>query len=558
MTAAGAHEATAPSSGPAPNTRTAKKKGPTMKRTRLIGALALTTAVMLGTAGCVANANANKGDGASGSSANQSLTVAYSEGGTTLDPAEANDGTSDTLVLASYDQLVTYGTKTVDGKQVSDTATIKPMIAEKWEADAAHTTYTFTLRKDVTFQDGKKLTASDVVRSYEHIKASASASFLYKMAGIDTVTAKDDHTVVITLTAPNHLFLQIIPMYSFSIIDMDQVDKNGGAKWLATNTAGSGPYKIDSYDPATAAKLTSSPSYWGDKPAIGTVNIKFIGDASNRLQLVQKGSVDMALEIAPKDLKGLNGKDGLVVDSRPSNKILFFAMNNKIAPFDNPKVREAITYAIPYDKLISDVMQGQASPMRSAVASSTPGFTDKGYDAKHDLDKAKQLLADAGYPNGFSFDFTLGSGFPDWNDDAVLIQAELAKIGVTMNIHNMARAQFLEALAGKNVQSYISRWTSFVNDPGYHLGLLMTTSGSSNYMNYDNPTVDSLWKQASTESDAAQRNELYGQMQQQIDADAPWGYLYEYNIAVTERKEVKGYTSYPDGLIRFFQLSKTS
>ncbi len=89
-------------------------------------------------------------------------------------------------------------------------------------------------------------------------------------------------------------------------------------------------------------------------------------------------------------------------------------------------------------------MQGQASPMRSAVASSTPGFSDKGYKAEHDLDKAKKLLAEAGYPNGFSFDFTLGSGFPDWNDDAVLIQAELAKIGVTMNIHNMARAQFLE------------------------------------------------------------------------------------------------------------------
>ncbi|GAB6858778.1 ABC transporter substrate-binding protein [Microbacterium xylanilyticum] len=523
----------------------------------MVAAIALATGLTLSTAGCVANANANKGGTATGS-ANQTLTIAYSEGGKTLDPAEANDGTSDTLVLAAYDQLVTYGTKTENGKQVSDTATIKPMIAEKWDVDAANTTYTFTLRKDVTFQDGKKLTAQDVVRSYEHIKASASASFLYKMAGIATVTAKDDSTVVITLTAPNHLFLQIIPMYSFSIIDMDQVDKNGGPTWLATNTAGSGPYKIDSYDPASAAKLTASASYWGEKPAVGTVNMKFVGDASNRLQLIQKGSVDLALEIAPKDLKGLNGKGGVVVDSRPSNKILFFAMNNKIAPFDNPKVRQAITYAIPYDKLVSDVMQGQASPMRSAVASSTPGFSDKGYKAEHDLDKAKKLLAEAGYPNGFSFDFTLGSGFPDWNDDAVLIQAELAKIGVTMNIHNMARAQFLEALAGKNVQSYISRWTSFVNDPGYHLGLLMTSSGSSNYMNYSNPEVDSAWQQAATEPDAAKRNALYATMQDQIDEDAPWGYLYEYNIAVAERSDVEGYTSYPDGLIRFFQLSKKS
>lgn len=525
-----------------------------MRTQRIISAAALALAVVLSTAGCVANANSNANSG--GGKADQTLTIAYSEGGKTLDPAEANDGTSDTLVVAAYDQLVTYGTKEVDGKRVSDTATIAPMLATEWKVDDTDTVYTFTLRDDVTFQSGKKLTADDVVRSFEHIKASASASFLYGMAGISTVEASDEHTVVVTLTAANHLFLQILPMYSFSILDMDLVEKNGGAEWLATNTAGTGPYVIDSWDPASAAKLTRNKDYWGEKPALGTVNLKFITDPSNRLQLLKKGSVDAALEVAPKDLEGLDG-DGIIVDSRPSNKILFFAMNNKIAPFDNPKVREAISYAIPYDKLIDDVMKGQASPMRSSVASSTPGFTDEGNDAEYDLDKAEKLLAEAGYPDGFTFDFTLGSGFSDWNDDAVLIQAELAKIGVTMNITNMARAQFLEALAGKQVQSYISRWTSFVNDPGYHLGLLMTSAGTSNYMNYSNPRVDQLWKEAASEPDVDVRNEKYGEMQQIISEETPWAYLYEYNIAVAHSEGLEGYTSYPDGLIRFFQLSKS-
>ncbi|MBW1640167.1 ABC transporter substrate-binding protein [Microbacterium resistens] len=525
-------------------------------RKRVLSSAALALAVLLTTAGCVANANSNADSGGAG--ADQTLTIAYSEGGNTLDPAEANDGTSDTLVVAAYDQLVTYGTKEVDGKQVSDTATIAPMLASEWSADDSGTVYTFTLRDDVTFQSGKKLVADDVVRSFAHIEASASASFLYGMAGIAGVEAKDDHTVEITLTGPNHLFLQILPMYSFSILDMDLVEENGGAEWLATHTAGTGPYVIDSWDPATSAKLTRNEDYWGEAPALGTVNLKFIGDASNRLQLLKKGSVDAALEIAPKDLEGLNGQDGVVVDSRPSNKILFFAMNNAIAPFDNPKVRQAISYAIPYDKLIDDVMKGQASPMRSSVASSTPGFTDEGYAATYDLDKAKALLAEAGYPDGFEFEFTLGSGFSDWNDDAVLIQAELAKIGVTMNITNMARAQFLEALAGKNVQSYISRWTSFVNDPGYHLGLLMTSQGTSNYMNYSNPRVDELWAKAASEQDAAVREQEYGEMQKLINEETPWAYLYEYNIAVAHGEDLQGYTSYPDGLIRFFQLSKSA
>lgn len=528
----------------------------TMRSTKVFAALAIAAGVALVASGCVPNANSNANSGGK-DAASQSITIAYSEGGQTLDPAEANDGTSDTLVVSAYDQLVTYGTERVDGRRVSDTTKIEPMIATKWTANADKTAYTFELRDDVKFQDGKALTAEDVVKSFDHIKASASASFLYQMAGISSVEAQGDHTVVITLTGPNHLFLQILPMYSFSIIDMDQVDKNGGAKWLATNTAGSGPYKIDSWDPANSAKLTANTDYWGDKPAITTVNLKFIDDASNRLQLVKKGSVDMALELDPKDVVSLDGKDGLTVDSRPSNKVLFFAMNTAIKPFDNEKVRQAITYAIPYKKLLTDVMHEQASPMRSAVPSSMPGFTDEGNSAEYNLEKAKQLLAEAGYPKGFTFDFTLGSGFPDWNDDAVLIQAELAKIGVTMNIHNMARAQFLDALAGKKVQSYISRWTSFVNDPGYHLGLLLTSKGSSDYNDYSNSQVDQMWDEAAKTSDDAARTKLYEQMQQIINEESPWAYLYEYNIVVTHRDDVQGYTSYPDALIRFFQLSKT-
>ncbi|WP_285726769.1 ABC transporter substrate-binding protein [Psychromicrobium xiongbiense] len=517
----------------------------------------LGTAVLVSTAllltGCVSSANnANSGGSAA---AKDRMVVAYSDGGNTLDPAEANDATSDTFVVSAYDQLVTYGRQDVNGKQTAKTDQIVPMLARSWDESSDHTKFTFHLRDDVKFQNGKALTSADVVASFDHIKASKSASFLYQMAGIGSVTAQDPSTVVITLTAANHLFLQILPMYSFSIVDMDQANKNGGSAWLGKNVAGSGPYKIDSWDPATAASLSRNDAYWGDKPALAKVDMKFIADASNREQLLKQGQVDVAMDAPAKDVNTLKTVAGISIDSRASNKILFFAMNNQVAPFDNEKVRQAINYAIPYDKLINDVMQGQASPMKSAVASSTPGFTAAGNTYSYNLDKAKSLLKEAGLPNGFTFDFTLGGGFDDWKDDAVLIQAELAKIGVTMNIKSMARPQFLEALSGKKVQAYISRWTSFVNDPGYHLGLLMTSKGSSNYMNYSNPEVDALWQKAANEPDQATRNALYAQAQQIITTQAPWAYLYEYNIVLAARSEVQGYTSYPDGLVRFFQMS---
>lgn len=518
---------------------------------------AVSMALVLIVTGCSANANSGKSSDKESStgSGDGKLIAAYSEGGTTLSPAEANDVTSDTFVVAAYDQLVTYGRTTEDGKPKAKTDEIKPMLAKSWDVSQDKTKYTFTLRKDVTFHDGSKLTSDDVVDSFKYIEKSASGSFLYNMAGITQVTAKSPYKVEIDLKRPNHLFMQMLPMYTFSIVNMDKVNKNGGAKWLRNHTAGSGPYKVKKWQPSTEAVLKRNNEYWGKEPSLKKVVMKFIGEPSNRAELLRSGSVDLALEIAPKDVKALGQAPGVTIDSRKSNKVLFFGMNNKVKPFDDPKVRQAISYAIPTKKLITNVMKGQASPMTSSVPSNMPGFCNTGYKYSYNLDKAKKLLAKAGYPNGFSFDFTLGAGFPDWADDAVLIQSSLEKIGVKMNIHKMARSPFLDALAAHKLDTWITRWTSFVNDPGYHLGLLLKSGAGSNHSNFSNKKVDALLEQAATTDSQEGRNKLYCQAQQIITKKAPWAYLYEYNIVLALRDEVKGYTSYPDGIVRFFQMS---
>lgn len=522
-----------------------------MKKMKWFGGFVALSIVL---SGCASNANQQTAS-AGGEKAKPTLTVAYSEGGTTMDPAEASDLTSDTLVLAAYDQLVTYGKKTVDGAEVANTDDIQPMLAKSWEASENGTVYTFTLQDNVKFQSGNPLTSADVVYSFERLAASSSGSFLYGMADIKSVEAQGDKTVVITLNGANHMFEQIIALYNFSILDRKTVEAQS-ADYLKTNAAGSGPFKIEKWDPASEAVFAANEEYWNGAPALGKVTLKFTKEASNRVLLLNKGDVDMAIEIPAKDVESLKSNADLKVQSNASNRILYFAMNNKVAPFDNAKVRQAISYAIPYEQLIGDVMYGQAKQMKSAVASNTPGYTDAGYVYGHDLDKAKKLLAEAGYADGFSFDLTLGSGFQDWEDDAVLIQAELAKIGVKMNIEKVARAQFLEMQKEKNLTAFISKWTSFVNDPGYHLGFLLTGQGSSNYINYDNPEVDALWEQAAKEADQDKRNELYGKAQELITTDSPWSYLYEYNRIVGMNGKVSGYVYYPDEVIRFNTIAK--
>lgn len=535
-----------------------------MKRSNLTMALVLTLILAL-VAGCAPKANQSGGDSAAGSgeqtnatgsgSGSKTLTVAYSEGGQTLDPAEANDLTSDTLVLSTYDQLVTYGVKNVDGADIAATEEIKPMLAESWDVSDDQKTYTFKLRQDVKFHSGNPLDADAVVFSLDHIKNSNSGGFLYQQASIESYRKVDDHTVEVKLERPNHMFLQILAMYSFSVIDPKAIEGDP-SEFLKTKTAGSGPFKLEKWDPSSEAVFVANDDYWQERAKLDKVVMKFMKEASSRTMMLNKGDIDLAMEFPPKDVDTLKQNTGLTVRSDASNRILYMGLNNNMKPFDNPKVRQAIAYAIPHDALLKDVMYGQAKQMKSIVASNTPGFSDNGYEYEYNLDKAKELLKEAGYENGFSFDFTLGSGFKDWEDAATVIQAELKKIGVTMNINKLARAQFLEQLRTGNVQSFMSKWTSFVNDPEYHLGFLVDSESSSNYVHYDNAKVNELLDLAAIETDMTKRNAMYDKIQGLINADMPYVYMYEYNRLVAFNNDVKGYIFFPDECLRFYPLSK--
>lgn len=344
-----------------------------MNKRKWFSAMIALTVVL---SGCASNANQQPATTGTGETTKPAptLTVAYSEGGTTMDPAEANDLTSDTLVLATYDQLVTYGVKTVDGGEVADTENIQPMLAESWDVSDDNATYTFKLKSGVTFQSGNPVNADAVVYSFERVKNSSSGSFLYGMADIKSVTKVDDSTVEIALNKPNHMFTQIIAMYTFSIVDQKLVEEKGD-EYLKTNAAGSGPFSLEKWDPASEAVFQANNDYWQGAPQLSKVTLKFTKEASNRVLLLNKGDVDMAIEIPPKDVTALQENSDLTIASNASNRILFFAMNNNVKPFDNEKVRQAISYAIPYDQLINDVMYGQAKTMKSAVASNTPGLS---------------------------------------------------------------------------------------------------------------------------------------------------------------------------------------
>jgi peptide/nickel transport system substrate-binding protein len=533
---------------------------------RFLAAVSVVAAVAVGLVGCGGSGTGTKDAGTPPTGSEQkdskpkTMVLAYSDGGTTVDPANASDLTSDTLTLAVYDTLVQFGVKDEGGKQVADTVNIKPMLAESWTPSADGKTYVFKLRT-AKFHNGDPVTAEAVRWSFERLyNIGSSGKFLFQTAGIkdpSSLKVLDEKTLQITLEQATPTFLQVLALYNWAIIN-PKVGQEKGNDWLAKNTenAGSGPFKLVSWNPATEAVLEANKDYWAGAPKVDKMIIKFIKEDSNRLMLLQSGDADLALEIPPKDVATLQSNANLAVRSDASGRMLYFLMNTTVKPFDNKLVRQAVSYAIPYKDLTDKVMYGQAKQSKSALPSFMPMYDGSFWKYDTNLEKAKQLLAQAGLTGGFEFNMVLGSGFSDWEQDAVLIQDSLAKIGVKMNIQRMPRSEFLQVIKKGDTPAFISKWTSFVNDPGYHLGFLLWGKGSSNYGKYVNAEVDKRLEEAAGLLDQAKRAQLYKEAQQMMVDDAPWSFLYEYNRIVVMNKTVKGYVFFQDELIRPYLLSK--
>lgn len=489
---------------------------------------------------------------AASQAASSPFVIAYPGGPRTLNSWLAYDLTSDAMILNVYDQLITYAQVKVHGQVQGTLNAFSPMLARRWTSNGNKTVYTFFLRHNAEFSNGDPLTAKDVLWTYQHgMKANGNLSFLASEAAIKTVAEVNPYEVRITLQHPDPMFLPIIAMYPFSILDAKVAAKEPATYWN-THELGSGPYELQSLEPASQAVFVLNPHYWGPRPAHAEVILKFITNPSDRQQLVEGGSVQVALNLSPLALQTMAKSPAVTEHTNLSETVVYFGMNEADPPFNSELVRQALSYAVPYGSLIQQVMYGQASPLHSPVPLGMPTHSGAGWHYSYNLAKAKALLKQAGYAHGFTFTFTLDPANADWVQDATLLQASFKKIGVTMKITQVADAQFQTLLAAKKMQAFISSWDSFVNDPGYHLGFLFGKGMQTNATNYLNAKVDRLMAQAEFDPNAAQRSRDYATIQKTINEQAAWLDLYQYKWTVATYHGVSGYVFYPDTLLRFW------
>lgn len=522
-----------------------------MKRPLAIATVGLAITVVLAVSACAQNANS----AGTATSAAKSITLVSATGGNTLDPAEAQDLTSDELTLATYDTLVEY--KVANGAQVAGQYT--PSLASSWSTSPNGLTWTFHLRTDVTFASGNKLTSADVLYSFARVKASTAASTLYTLADIASVSAPNASTVVVTLSKPNPGLLDYIGMYTFGIVDAKTVEAQSDPNaWLKTHTAGSGPYIIDSWNPTTEIVLTARKGYWGKAPAISKVTIEVVPQVSTQLQQLTKGSVQLVTSVPVQNISSLEADKDLKVIANPSGYVDYLALNNDVKPFTSQLVREALSYAVPYSDLVKTVLLGYGTALKSAISPITPYYNPSTDPYTYDPAKAKQLLAEAGFPHGFTFSTIVDSSIPTLQQAAVIIQSAFKSIGVTMNIQTLADQQDQSLMQAGKQQSYFSTWISFINQPGYHLGFLLQSQGSANWVHYDSPQVDDLMAKAAVDTNSTTAQQLWTQVQKDITDDAPWIYLFSQDNTAAMASDVGGYASYVDTMVRFKNLYYTN
>jgi peptide/nickel transport system substrate-binding protein len=469
----------------------------------------------------------------------------------TLDPHSANEGPTSTLLHHIYETLVSRG---LDGS-------LQPRLATEWFIHPDDpTVWVFKLREGVKFHDGADLTAEDVVASIERVRLESSD---YKglhtaVAGAEAV---DDFTVHIKMSGPAPLYVQNLT--NFFIMDKGWVEANGAQapqdfkageeKFTVRNTNGTGPYILESRDPEVKTVLKLNPNHWAPAPQVTEIIYTPIKEAATRVAALLSGEVDFVQDVPVQDIERLSNTPGVTVSTGAENRTIFFAYDMgsdslKSVPGDNPfkkpQVREALAHVLDRDAIKQVVMRGQSVP----GAQNAPPFVN-GYDAAldaygpPDLDRAKALMAEAGYPEGFTVDLHCPND-RYLNDEAICqaFTGMIGRIGIKANLVSQSRTIHFPAIQNGEVDFYLLGWGVPTFDSQYIFDFLVHAQeegrGGWNGSRYNNPEVNAMIQSLSTETDLAKRDATIAAIWAKVQEDRVFLMVHNQLLAYASKDRV--------------------
>ncbi len=478
---------------------------------------------------------------------------------TTFDGARAYEGTSILIINQCFDKLVDF--------IPPDYTTVIPEVAESWEVLPDGVTWRFHIRKGITFTNGDPLDAEAVAYTLKRViilKQEASWLLTQFVSDPENIKVIDDYTVEVKLDRPvaPSFFLSTLACTTTAIVNPKVVEahaKEGdmGSDWMTTNGGtigtGSGPFILEEYVPEDRVVLVANENYWRGPPKIKKIIIKHVPEPETQRLMLEAGEVDIAWDLYAEQLKEVAKEPGIRVYKTNSWGVTYIGMNTGVEPLGDNRVRKAIKYAIDYDGIINEILAGAAVKAQTVIPYGFLGFNPSTPYYKN-VEKAKALLAEAGYPNGFSIEMAVPAGAYPALDIAAKIKSDLAEIGIDVKIVQITSSEMYERYRAQGLQMVLAGWGSDYPDPDCNakaFGDYRIHQLAWRNKWYDDYVAD-LCERAEKEPDPSVRESLYLEITNYILENGPYAVLYQPLVQRAVRTWVEGFIVSPSSYTQSF------
>ena len=450
------------------------------------------------------------------------------------------------------------------------TAEYGPGVATEMTVDEENAIVTLTIPDGLKFGDGAPMTAQSAKFMYD-VAAQAATTYmpvLMPFMGLEShedVVVVDDNTLEFHLKQLTPLSLAIMaftvlgPLDEVSYQEAVDAGDEWAVEWLRRNANSSGPYILTEWEQGVEYVFEPNPNYWQGEDYFqnSKVILRVVPSAEDRELLLRQGDIDLAMGLPPRSMDDLEDDPCCKVLAANTGRIYYVGMNNNMPPFDNKALRQALSYAMPYDTIVDEVLYGYGMNPGSPVPVGMPTHTDE-FAYETDLAMAEQLLEDAGYADGLDVELAVQMMVSENVEAATWIQASLAEIGVNVTIDRLPTADFMDLLNQHQLGFFIHEWDSWGNDPTYEFSFNYLCGQFTNYTDYCNERVDELINTAAWSLDPQVKEDGMREAQQLIMEDAPRVQLYQPEWLVVVTEDFYGYAVMDDALMRFAYMGETA
>jgi len=472
----------------------------------------------------------------------------------TLDPAVQYSTDAMRIVRITYSKLLDY--------EPGSVTEFVPDLADSWDVSADGKEYTFHLRQDVKFHDGTPFNATAVEYSFERLKGIGKGASWFLVGPVDTVKVVDTYTVTFTLTDVYTDFLhRFAAGWGFYIMSPTAFkaqatsDDPWAEKWAYDHTVGTGPYKLLEWKHHDSVTLVKNDDYWKGWTGkhIERIIVREVKETTTQRLLLEKGDVDISYAMTIPDLLELKDNPDIEAMIAPSFSALYIFIHCGRPPLNDTRVRQAISYAYDYNAAVQSALRGTAEQMQGPLPRSIWGWDPNAPMYTTNLEKAKQLMAEAGYPNGVerTMVYTYPSGDEPKKIAGEVLKISLAKIGIKVELKGLVWAeQAAEAKNPDTAPDFFSLywWPDYADPIDYLYGMFHTSMQGEfgyNWAYYSNPEVDRILDRATVTPDVSLRMVMYKELQAMLVEDAPSLYVFEFPYSMGMRKWVKGFVYNP-------------